>query len=183
MIGDNMIVRDTVAAYSNAMDEYFANQSSSRSGNGNVYVGGNNNDTVVNYANGTKILTGGGDDTVTTIAGGVVIDTADGDDSIIAVGMGTDISAGSGNDKIYSQMGNVNIDRGTGADEVFVTGQFNVNIAQKADEIADVIRTPGFSFQYVKNQGLLLETIYSDMLTESDEEDDDESEIEINIYQ
>lgn len=179
-----MIIREVMASYVNAMENYLAEQVNSETGYGGVIACGDKDDTVVNYGNGTKILTGGGNDSVTTIAGGVVIDTADGDDSIIAIGMGTDISAGAGNDKIYSQYSNVNIDKGTGADEVFVTGKFNITgLDKNEDDIGDITRTPAFSFQYVKSQGLLLDSLYLDEEPEEESEGDDDSEVIINIYE
>ncbi len=176
-----MITRTEMTAYSTQMNEYVANQTSTRSGGGNVFVGGDGNNTVTNYANGTIIKTGKGEDTVTSIAGGVVIDTGDGDDTIIAVGMGTNINAGAGNDKIYAQGSEIFIDKGTGKDEVYLSGN-KIEFAKDADNIGDIIKSAAFIFKYVKNQGLVLEDMYNieDFLPEEDDEGEDETEI--NIY-
>lgn len=173
-----MIIREVAVAYSSAINDYFEAQSSDRKGNGNFFVGSDADDVVVNYANGTKIHTADGNDTVTTIAGGVVIDTADGDDAIIAIGYGTDILAGSGNDKIHTQGSDVNIDKGTGSDTVYVTGKFNVNFANNADDVADTYKTPPYIFQYIKNQGLLLDPLYYDYDTETEESTEETENIE-----
>ncbi|MBQ2871268.1 hypothetical protein IJE86_06170 [bacterium] len=180
-----MIIREVVVAYAQAMDEYLAGQINTEQGHGGIISCGGRNDTVVNYTNGMQISTGGGNDSITSIAGGVVIDSGDDDDSIIAIGMGTDISAGAGDDQIYSQYSNVNIDKGTGADKVYVTGKFNITGLDNAqDDVADIIMTPGYSFQYVKGQGLLLDKIYLDEEPECEEDDEseDESEVIVNIY-
>lgn len=176
--GEIMITRTEMTNHYFAMEEYFANQTSTRKGGANVYAGGDCVNTVVNYANGTKIITGNNDDVVTNIAGGVLIDTKDGDDSIVSIGMGTKIYAGAGDDKIYSQYGNNTIDKGTGNDQVYIIGS-NINISGGCnDNAADSILSPSFSFLYVKNQGLLLNMLYGNQ----NKKDDDDYETEINIY-
>lgn len=174
-----MITRTGMMTYSAARDEYAANQTSEKSGGGNVFVGGNGNNIVTNYANGTKIHTGDGDDTVTTIAGGVVIDTKDGDDYIIAVGFGTDINSGDGNDKIYAQGSEVSIDYGTGKNEVYLSGNKFTFAEDKATQ-GTTIKSAAFNFQYVKNKGLILSDLYNieDYLTEEILYDEDTEDVE-----
>ncbi len=176
-----MITRAGMTAYSTAMEEYFQNQYSDKKGSGNVYAGGDVKNTVVNYANGTRVVTGSDDDTITSVAGGVIIDSQDGDDSIIAIGNGTEINSGAGDDKIYVQGNNVDIEKGTGADEIYITGS-NINFAENKDDVADTIKTPGFTFQYIKNQGLILDPLYVEE-PEEDEETEEEFDTVINIYQ
>ena len=155
-IGDIMQVRDTVIKNMLGAQEALLNQSSDRVGYGNGYIGSDRADSVENYANGTKILVGDGSNAVISIAAGVVIDSGDDEDVVISVGMGNDISTGGGNDYIYSQYSENHIDKGTGADKVYVTADYGITgLNEKDDDIADEYWTPGFSFQYIKNQGLV----------------------------
>lgn len=156
-----MIVREVlVQDVLDTKDEFVA-QSSDRDGYGNTFVGSYKDEAIENYANGTLILAGDGSNSVISVAGGVVIDSGDDEDYIISVGMGNDISAGGGNDIIYSQFSNNNIDKGTGADTVYVTGKFGITgLEEKKDDIADVIMTPAYSYQYIKNMGLLMDPYY-----------------------
>lgn len=176
-----MISRAIMSEYSLAIDEYFENQQSEKNGWGNVYVGNDGQDTVVNYANGSKILTGNGNDTITSTAGGVDIEAGDGEDEVIALGFGTDLDAGAGDDMIYAQGGNIKIEKGTGSDTLYVQG-FNIEIAENKDDVADTIKTPSFLFQYIKNQGLILDDVDRLFKKQTSDDDDDDYDVEINIY-
>ena len=177
-----MITRVGLTEYSLAMDEFFENQVIDREGSGNVYAGSGRNDTVVNYANGSMIVTGSGDDSITSVAGGVVIDSQDGDDSVIVVGAGTDINVGSGNDKTFVQGLNHKVDLGTGSDTVYAAGDGPV-IKSANDNIADAYLTPSFAFQYIKNQGLIIDPLFQELIGGEVEEDEEEFDTVINIYE
>lgn len=156
-----MIVREVLIQDVLCEKAEFETQSSDRKGYGNAFIGSYKDESIENYANGTLILAGEGNNAVISIAGGVIIDSGDDEDYIISVGMGNDISAGGGNDVIYSQFSNNHIDKGTGADTVYVTGKFGITgLDEKKDDVADAITTPGLSYQYIKNQGLIYDPYY-----------------------
>ena len=156
-----MIVREALVQDVLNTKAEFEAQSSDRKGYGNAFIGSYKDEAIENYANGTLILADDGSNAVISVAGGVVIDSGDDEDYIINVGMGNTISSGGSNDVIYSQYSNNHIDKGTGADTVYVTAKFGITgLDEKKDDIADVIMTPGYSYQYVKNQGLLMDPYY-----------------------
>lgn len=169
-----MITRAGLIAYSRAMEEFFYEQTSTEQGGGNVYAGAGGNDTVVNYANGTVIVTGAGQDAITSVAGGVVIDSQDDEDTIIAVGNGTVINAGDGNDEVYSQGTNNKITIGRGNDTVYVTGDSPEFTDWGKYDDADILSTPGFIFEYVKDQGLILDPRFRYDATEDEYEEEEE---------
>ena len=172
-----MFVNEVLIQSMNAMESDFVARSSDRKGYGNAYIGSYGTDVVENFANGTKILTEGGSDYVTSVAGGVVIDSGDDEDYIISIGMGNDIAAGSGNDQIYSQYSKNHIDKGTGSDLVYVTAKYGITgLDEKKDDVADVIMTPGFSYQYIKNSPLTFDPYYTGGTTEEDESEDEKTQ-------
>jgi len=174
-IGVDMIVRDVAIQGALNSAEAFAAQTSDRVGYGNGYIGSDGNDAVENYANGTKILVDDGENHVISVAGGVVIDSGDDEDFVISVGMGNDISTGGGNDYIYSQYSENHIDKGTGADKVYITADYGITgLTENDDDVADEYWTPGFSFQYIKNRGLLISQLY--LQTEDEKVDEEEAE-------
>lgn len=167
-----MFVNEILIQSMNAIESDFAARSSDRKGYGNAYIGSGGTDVIQNFANGTKIITDGGTDYVTSVAGGVVIDSGDDEDCIISIGMGNDISAGSGNDKIYSQSSDNHIDKGTGSDIVYVTAKYGITgLDEKKDDVADIIMTPGYSYQYIKNSPLIFDKYYLSYLSEKNEND------------
>ena len=167
-----MIVKEIAIQNTLVTQELFLQQTSDRVGYGNAYIGSDGNDAVENYANGTKILVDDGENHVVSIAGGVVVDAGDEEDFIVSVGMGNNISTGGGNDYIYSQYSENHISKGTGADKVYITADYGITgLNEKDDDIADEYWTPGFSFQYVKNRGLLYGLLY---LQREDEKVDEE---------
>ncbi len=174
-----MIVRDVAVQNALSSVEAFSAQTSDRVGYGNGYIGSSGADAVENYANGTKILVDDGENNVISIAGGVVIDSGDDEDYVISVGMGNTISTAGGNDYIYSQYSENHISKGTGSDKVYITADYGITgLNEKDDDIADEYWTPGFSFQYVKNRGLLISQLY--LQTEDEKVDEEEAE---NKYQ
>ena len=167
-----MFVNEVLIQSIKAIEADFESRSSDRKGYGNVYVGSSKTDVVENFANGTKILTSSGSDFVTSVAGGVVIDSGDDDDYIISIGMGNEIHSGAGNDQIYSQYSRNHINKGTGSDVVYVTAKYGITgLDEKEDDVADIIMTPGFSYQYIKNSPLMYDPYYIDNSSKEEEKE------------
>ena len=172
-----MITRTEMIKYSFAIDDYAAGVTSSRKGRSNGFIGGDADDVVTNYTSNTKIICGKGDNSITSIGGSCYIDSGDGDDYVVAVGMGTDIKLGGGYNKLFAQGSEITIDRGTGSTEAYLAGS-KIRFMPKIGHAKDIIKSAAFTFDYVKNKGLIVDAMYVKDFYDYQEVDDTDEEPE-----